>query len=952
MPRRSLCFASLALAATLSSTPASAQRAPDHVSSGGLAAAPGAAPLRAEPDVDYGPPPAARRSAWQRFVRGARAAGGSSRWHALWDRDTRAPTRVFGGGIPAPGVIADADAAVAHARATLLAHRDLLAPGSHADGLRLVASDLDRGLRTVAFTQEVEIDGAGRAPVIGGQVSFRYRNDRLFALAAEALPVARLPAPSVGAEAALIAAQAWIAAEHATATLLSAPDLVALPLVRAGRTEVVGSYRVVLDATSPRARWAVYVDARSGSPIAREQLLRFDQATVLFDVPVRAPQLGRALLPAAQLEVNIDGAAVVTGDDGLVSWSGSGPTTDLTIGLRGPVAKVQNFGSPNATTTLTGASGGTLTWSLADDETGDAQIASFVHAVRIKAHARTIAPDMAFLDQVLPVRPNQDDGLGCNAFWDGSSVNFLRQNSSCNNSARVSDVVYHEFGHAFHQHSVIAGAGALDGALGEGAGDTMAVSYTHDAQMAPGFHLTGGGALRDVSELRRWPEDIDVDIHETGLIFAGAMWDLRTYLVEDLGLSAGRALADQLFYQALRRSSSIPTTYAEVLAADDDDGDLDNGTPHICAINRAFVRHGLSPLIDEAGIQLVHVPPTVVTPGEPAATLTVAHTYLYPQCADKGALANVSFTFHALGGGLGKGTFTPDGDALRASLPAMADGSALRYTIEATVGGASITLPANPADPEYRVFAGEVAAVYCTDFEAGAEGFTWSDAKGGSGSFEHGAPGGKAGDPAAAFSGEKVIGTKLGGTGKYLNHNVARATSPLVSVAGAERVRLQFRRWLGAEHGDRATILVNDHEVWENAPNDAVTGWVDHLDQEWIFEDIDVSPLVSPEGTLEVTFALESDTSGQLGGWNVDDFCIMAWHPTPVIPGEGGSGGSGGGEPGPSASASDGGCGCALPGGDAGPAAPLGLAWLALTALAWLRRTGETARRRSTARGR
>ena len=36
--------------------------------------------------------------------------------------------------------------------------------------------------------------------------------------------------------------------------------------------------------------------------------------------------------------------------------------------------------------------------------------------------------------------------------------------------------------------------------------------------------------------------------------------------------------------------------YAELLFADDDDGDLSNGTPHGCAINQAMGRHGLRPV--------------------------------------------------------------------------------------------------------------------------------------------------------------------------------------------------------------------------------------------------------------------------------------------------------------------------------------------------------------------
>ncbi|MFT3768934.1 MAG: hypothetical protein QM820_26130 [Minicystis sp.] len=596
----------------LIAAPAAAQRA----GGGRLEAAPGVAPIRIEPAATYGAPPAARRAAWDRFLRATGATGRASAWQAIWDRDTLAPMRIHGAGIAAPGTVGHAEIAAAHARTFLEAHRDLLAPGTKADDFEWVANDLDNGLRTVAFRQRVAVDGVGFVPVIGGRTSFRYKNDRLFVIAAETFSVDRLPAPRIDAPAAVVAATAWVAEEHAGATLREAPALVALPLVGSGRVAIRGAYRVVLDAIGPRARWAVYVDARSGEPLAREDLLRFDQASVVFDVPVRAPQLGRQGYPATRLTAEVDGVAAETDAQGSISWAGAGAPADVVIaGARGPLVRVRNQAGTDASVTLSGADGETITWSLADDEYGDAQLTAFVHASLIKEHARAIAPEMTWLDGQLGVRPNVSDPVGCNAFWDGTSLNFYRQNMACNNSARVADVVYHEFGHGFHQNAVIPGAGALDPALGEAAGDTMSASYTHDPDLAPGFYIDGG-ALRHLTDLRRWPEDINGDPHETGIIWGGAMWDLRLSLMADLGDQQGNAITDQLYYQALRRSSSLPTTYAEILAADDDDGDLENGTPHICAINQAFLRHGLAPVMNEAGLVLRHTPLTVVPPGE------------------------------------------------------------------------------------------------------------------------------------------------------------------------------------------------------------------------------------------------------------------------------------------------------------------------------------------------
>jgi hypothetical protein len=937
-----------ALALSLAvASPASAlaQRAPGRASSGGLEAAPGLAALRVEPRVSYGAPPPSRRAAWARFTH---ASASPSSWQALWDRDTLAPLRIFGAGIPAPGTVASPHAAEAHARAFLDAHRDLLAPRTTPAELRLVANDLDAGLRTVAFEQLARVDGAGLVPVVGGRVSVRYRSDRLFVLASEIVPPSPLPAPRLDPASAAIAAASWIAEAHAVATLREGPELVALPLVGSGRVELRAAYRVVFDAASPRARWAVYVDAASdtGAPLAREQLLRFDQATIAFDAPVRAPQLGRTTFPARALDLQVDGAALDTDDAGAFSWMSTGMPAAVTVGVAGPLVHVVNQAGAAATSAESASDGQSLLWSLADDEYGDAQLSAFIHGSKIQAHARTIAPTMPFLHGQLQILPSEADPQGCNAFWDGGALNFFRQNGMCNNTARVADVVYHEFGHGFHQNAVIAGAGALDPSLGEAAGDTMAVSYTLDASMAPGFYLNGPMPLRQLDNTAHWPEDISAwDPHETGLIWGGAMWDLRRNLTEELGPGPGNALTDQLYYQALRRSSSIPTTYAEILAADDDDGDLSNGTPHVCSINRAFLEHGLAPMLNEAGLVLAHTPLSVLAPGEGPYPLEVTSKVLYPQCAGAKPVDSISLSFHQLGGGPGTGTLTAQGSSWVGTLPSVPDGTSLRYSIFAGVGGDLTELPSNPADDEYRVFVGDTVPIYCNDFESQIDGWAFSGGKGDKGDFAWGAPAGASGDPDAAFSGQKVLGDRLSGSGAYNAAHTSAATSPVIDVGEEKHVRLQVRRWLTVQDGfyDQATIYANGQQIWQNAGTDSSQGGLDHVDAEWRFEDIDVTPYIAPgTSTVQIRFELVSDKTAQRGGWNLDDFCIVAWHPAPpssTSSSSGASSSSGGPAP-----ASEGGCACAAPGRRVADEPRTGAALAALMALAAATRRKRAAR--------
>src|SRR6185436_957327 len=123
------------------------------------------------------------------------------------------------------------------------------------------------------------------------------------------------------------------------------------------------------------------------------------------------------------------------------------------------------------------------------------------------------------------------------------------------------------------------------------------------------------------------------------------------------------------------------------------------------------------------------------------------------------------------------------GDDWVGEIPPHAQGSALSYRIVLNAGEVPFELPVNAADPSYRYFVGEVRELYCTDFESGPSGWTPGESKGGAGDFAWGEPQGKGGDPAAAFSGKRVIGNDLGadpGDGKYLKNKVAFMDGPVV----------------------------------------------------------------------------------------------------------------------------------------------------------------------------
>lgn len=869
----------IALAIVGISTPAAALR-PASVApreAGRLEVKSGPA-VRAHVSARIGRAPTARRAAWSRFAGNAGAT-----WRATWDRATAVPRQLWGEGISAPGAIDSADTAAAFARATLASHIDLLAPGSSVSDFVMVSNRVDNGLRVVGFVQRHQA-----IEVVGGQVSFRFKNDRMFMIGSQALPDVALQVAAsarIADYSAEIVSTAWVLSDVATtAQTREVGEPVILPLIGEDRVHRYALVRpVTVDAAGPIGRWSVYVDAATGEQVAREQTLLFGSGNIFYNVPVRYPQSIRADYAAVDTATVIDGIDILTNGEGLITWTGTNPAALVTktAGLR---VDVRNLAGDDDTEQFTITDGGQIVWDARTDELVDAQVAGYIHGREIIDYARTFAPGLEFLDERLIVNVNIDEQ--CNAFSDGTTINFFQASSQCENTARLADVVYHEFGHSLHSHSVIEGVGRFDGAHSEGLSDYLAATFTNDPAMGRGFFLTDA-PLRHIDPIdteARWPIDVG-GVHTTGLIFAGAMWDLRKLLVQRLGDADGVALADRLYYATLQRATDIPSTYLEVLAEDDDDGSLANGTPNLCDINAAFGTHGLRQLDVELA------PLASELPDEGGHPIAVSVGGLFPQCPGD-TISDVVVRWRTSDVAELEEVALVDNDgSYEGVLPSVPDGSSVLYLVEVTLGDlTTMRFPTNPADPLYQFYVGETVELYCTDFETDpfADGWTHSLAGGQAGpgdDWSWGAPQSpeSSGDPPAAFSGSRIIGNDLGGAasdgdGLYSPSTINQAVSPVIDVDVYSDVHLQYRRWLNVEDGffDRASIYVNDQLAWFNFDSEQGGGsTIHHEDGEWRFQDLPISEHARDK-KVQIKFELNSDPGLELGGWSIDDFCVVA----------------------------------------------------------------------------
>jgi MYXO-CTERM domain-containing protein len=873
-------LATAALAATVISAPSlglAAQAPAAQQGRPALEVATGAAARTFVATSGYVPKAASR--AWQQFQG---AVGGS--WRATWDVNTNVPLRVYGSGIAVPGSVANASIAEQHARDFLRQHLSLLAPGSSPSDFQLVSNEEHRGIRSLGFVQT----HAGM-PVVGGQVSLRYKADRLVMLGSEALPnVSTKGSGELSAAKLQSLAQAWILSDSAsTAKAGDVAGPMLLPIISSGGTRYHKVMSVVVDGQAPIGKWRVYLDAASGKPVAREQTLRFGDATVEYDVPLRQPLGDRAPFAAKGVTLVVDGQTQDSSDDGAISWDGLANAT-VVVQATGPLINVETQSGSIAGASIAAPHQGAGLWSESEDELLDAQLSAFIHARIAKDAVRVLNPGLGWLDTQLPVNVNINDA--CNAFSDGNSINFFIESSQCANTARLADVVYHEFGHSMHANSIIEGVGAFDGAFSEGLSDFLSASITNDPAMGVGF-FKSNAPLRHIDPENSeniWPDDV-AEIHFTGLIFAGAMWDLRKILIEKYGQEDGAALANAYFYGAVQRASSIPATYAEVVLEDDDDGDLSNGTPNICDINAAFGAHGLRDLIANAGNL------SVVDPEADGYEVQVRVEGLFEDCPGD-RVRGASMTWHLRGdtsaadeiemtegSGVLEGIFT-------GTIPSANDGEVVRYSVDVEFAdGSTKQFPDNPADQRYEFYVGEIVELYCTDFETNPfeEGWTHELSSGqpgdGADDWQWGTPGGNAGsgDPYESYSGNGVVGNDLGGEdfdGKYQPEKVNFLLSPKVEIGDYSDVRLQYRRWLNVEDAffDKGNIYSNSQLVWTNFNSDSEnSSSVHHQDREWRFHDVSLAG-TGEDGSVQIKYEIDSDGGLEFGGWTIDDFCIVA----------------------------------------------------------------------------
>ncbi len=396
--------------------------------------------------------------------------------------------------------------------------------------------------------------------------------------------------------------------------------------------------------------YKLLVDAHTGKLLEYMDLTRYAQVQGDIYPVTNTDPLITVGFPSCSVSNN---GTQITDSTGTYSYSGGTATSTLSgryvnmdddcgsISLSDSTTGDLDFGGSGGTDCTTPGFGGA--GNTHSSRTG------FYHLTNINRKAAGFHPSNSWLDGTLTANMNID--LTCNAFWNGSTVNFYRSGDGCANTGELAAVFLHEWGHGFDSNT---GGSASENGSGEAVGDTFAFLETRDPCIGHNFlsspcHNCGScTGVRDVaafavggsSTIARpdtvtdnsgincdrftcpylaqgifpYQGPMGYEGHCESYIASSANWDLAQMLITEYGTEAGWAALDTIWYGSLVPSKSAyrvasggtcnPSAsvdgcestnwYTVYLAVDDDDGNLANGTPNACRIWDAFDAHGIA----------------------------------------------------------------------------------------------------------------------------------------------------------------------------------------------------------------------------------------------------------------------------------------------------------------------------------------------------------------------
>jgi len=818
--------------------------------------------------------------------------GGQWKVHA-WSSQTETPRWVYGSAVKVAGAITSAAQLEPLARQIVAANYDVL--GAENENLELCATPYGLG-KWAAHLQQYWHG----YPVWQGTVRLVFHeNGNLMLMGSDYHRFIDLdPRPTVTPGAAADEARRGLPYQPELGDSYQVePELLVLPVpVSESELEYHLVYRVRVTTAEPLGEWITHVDAHTGDIIWRYNNVHFDfGGNATHEIQPHTYCNPDVVTPAPYLNLTVSGVgSTTTNAAGQWSVAGGGASATVTSTLQGPYVRVYNQNGTTASFSGTAYAGVPFTVAWTDLNARQDERDVFDAVNRVHTFFQAFDPTFNYVNVPINAYVNRTDGY-CpgNAWWDGT-INFCAGNSTYGNTGEIQQVVEHEFGHGV-QNEILGGTQGNEG-LGEGNSDILGNLITQDHIIGLGFYLNNcTSGIRDSQNTLQYPQDLTGDIHYDGQIIAGFNWDNMVLFQAAFGTTTGTVMSGERWHfgRVLMHPMYQDDQVLATFIADDDNGDLDDGTPNYDILAEAAENHNY--VVPEVLVGMF-----VYHDGAPYRTVEVGNYQLKCTGASLGGgeVDPASFQLHYQvdGGALTTVAMSQNGDEYIGYIPGQVFGSVVQYYISAqnTLGMVGTSPREAPAVLHYFQvddgFTDEME--YDTAWVAGIAGDT-----AGSGLWERAVPQGTSyngtpvqlgadhtPDPGVACF---VTGAAAGSAAGSYDVDGGRTTllSPVFDLTGGQNIQITYWRHYTNALGNspnldywRVDISNDGGQTWTALENTTAS------DTAWQQKTYALSTYFAVPGLVRLRFIAEDAGDGSLVEAQVDDFVLVGefLDPTPV----------------------------------------------------------------------
>ncbi len=687
---------------------------------------------------------------------------------------------------------------------------------------------------------------------------------------------------------------------------LSTPDVV----VFAGTEDRSVAPHMAIQYTAEAAsggKWRLIADAATGEVLHIESLIVFDNVTgsvagnaTSGDVAMECADEASTAFPFAEVDGPSPELAFTDANGAYTLVNSVTGPLNVTSLMGGQFFDVVNLAGSleTLTSSVTPPAMDSFVHNTADtDPQVLAQVNGYVNANQMRAFLLNYLPTYPVISSQtnFPVKVNLSSANNAtcpgNAFYDGSAINFCLGTSTYTNTSFAS-VSHHEYG-----HHIINSGGSGQGEYGEGMADTVAVLQSGQHGLAYGFFLNQCTTpLRDADNTCQFStgcSSCGSEIHACGQLISGTIWSVRKALAVS-NPSTYVDLINNLVLSSipLHKGTAINSQIAvDLLTLDDDDGNLNNGTPHYNDICSGFTAHGMTcpPILTGLGVTPAGNLSSEGQTGGPFLPASVVYTL-----TNLGPSATLSYQvapsapapWLAISNGSGQIALGQTVQVTVAIDPT-ASAALAKGGYDAVVQFTNLTDGVGNTTRAAHLQVGVPPAIFSETFEGGLGGFQVAAAAGNlwhvSSSCASSQPGHST--PNSLYFG--VDSSCTFGTGATV---AGAATSLAVQITDTSVAKLRFNYFLTTEHNasfDKASVQVSvNNGPFTIAASNNQGGVALQEGATWTQAEVDLTTLLagltSPVVRIRVAFDSGDSTLNAFTGFLVDDVQLLAFSGTVI----------------------------------------------------------------------